>query len=145
LIILVIVGYKRPRQLPSYGVSGGLIQVVIMISMQSTSGIPPTGIVVSILWLGIIRIDMNTLPPGVDGESRRLELTGMVKNPLSLALAELRAHPPSARLPGGNGVTCGNPKMEGTFSGFVLTMAPASFRRPTPCRPTQMEQPESTR
>ena len=73
-----------------------------MISMQSTSGIPPTGIVVSILWLGIIRIDMNTLPPGVDGESRRLELTGMVKNPLSHALAELRAHPPSARSPGCN-------------------------------------------
>jgi DMSO/TMAO reductase YedYZ molybdopterin-dependent catalytic subunit len=39
------------------------------------------------------RIDINTLPPRVDGENWRLEVTGLVSRPLSLSLAELRSRP----------------------------------------------------
>lgn len=39
------------------------------------------------------RIDINTVPPSVDGESWQLEVTGLVDNPTSLSLSEIRALP----------------------------------------------------
>jgi DMSO/TMAO reductase YedYZ molybdopterin-dependent catalytic subunit len=39
------------------------------------------------------RIDINTTPPHVDGQSWRLELGGMVNNPLSLSLDDIRSYP----------------------------------------------------
>ena len=39
------------------------------------------------------RIDINTIPPDIDLASWRLELTGLVKKPLSLSLDELRSRP----------------------------------------------------
>jgi DMSO/TMAO reductase YedYZ molybdopterin-dependent catalytic subunit len=39
------------------------------------------------------RVDINALPPVVDGNSWRLNLTGLVKNPISLTLDEVWARP----------------------------------------------------
>jgi len=39
------------------------------------------------------RVDINALPPVVDGSSWRLNLTGLVKNPISLTLDEVWARP----------------------------------------------------
>lgn len=39
------------------------------------------------------RIDINTRPPQIDGETWRLELGGLVLTPLSLSLEELRSRP----------------------------------------------------
>jgi DMSO/TMAO reductase YedYZ molybdopterin-dependent catalytic subunit len=39
------------------------------------------------------RIDINTRPPVVDGDSWRLEITGLVENPLSLTLDDIRSRP----------------------------------------------------
>lgn len=39
------------------------------------------------------RIDINTIPPRVDGETWRLEVGGLVNNPLQLSLDEVRARP----------------------------------------------------
>jgi DMSO/TMAO reductase YedYZ molybdopterin-dependent catalytic subunit len=39
------------------------------------------------------RVDINTRPPQIDGETWRLELGGLVLSPLSLSLEELRSRP----------------------------------------------------
>jgi len=39
------------------------------------------------------RIDIDTLPPQVDASTWRLEVTGLVKNPLTLSLDDLRTRP----------------------------------------------------
>ncbi len=39
------------------------------------------------------RIDINTVPPKVDGQSWRLQVVGLVDNPLELSLDDLRAMP----------------------------------------------------
>ena len=39
------------------------------------------------------RIDINTMPPRVDGESWRLDIGGMVNNPLSLTIEDLLTRP----------------------------------------------------
>jgi DMSO/TMAO reductase YedYZ molybdopterin-dependent catalytic subunit len=39
------------------------------------------------------RVDINAVPPQVDGNSWRLNLTGLVKNPISLTLDEIWARP----------------------------------------------------
>jgi hypothetical protein len=41
----------------------------------------------------LYRIDINTVPPKVDAKTWRLELTGLVKQPLSLTLDQIRAFP----------------------------------------------------
>lgn len=40
------------------------------------------------------RIDINTIPPAVNGEQWRLNITGLVEKPLALALDELRRYEP---------------------------------------------------
>jgi DMSO/TMAO reductase YedYZ molybdopterin-dependent catalytic subunit len=41
------------------------------------------------------RIDINTIPPAVDGQQWRLKIDGLVEKPLALALQDLRRYPPS--------------------------------------------------
>ncbi len=40
------------------------------------------------------RIDINTIPPAVDGQQWRLKIDGLVERPLALALEDLRRYPP---------------------------------------------------
>jgi DMSO/TMAO reductase YedYZ molybdopterin-dependent catalytic subunit len=41
------------------------------------------------------RIDINTIPPGVDGRQWRLKVSGLVEKPLALTLEDLRHYAPS--------------------------------------------------
>ena len=41
------------------------------------------------------RIDINTIPPAVDGRQWRLKVNGLVEKPLALTLEDLRRYAPS--------------------------------------------------
>lgn len=74
-------GTGGPAPSPAEDVLSGRIEPAPGIRSEVT----PTG--------DFYRIDINTRPPAVDGENWQLEIGGLVDNPMTLTLEEIRARP----------------------------------------------------